>query len=722
MSDQYQMTSVVRRIESSQRKAAEVQGTIVTLGEGFLSKKSHYVVITPRHGAGSARCHVSISMEAPERKWALPLEFLLVVQFSGRSEADAKKLIDAIHQGDNPDQALTSLVSKWLDDFLKDQKITKAGFIERFLGLRQDLAGHLIKAASSVALAIIEIEIKIRGEAGVSSVLEIKLENSTVVLNDYKPEVMISVDTDLERMPESILPYLENNSHAVITGEIRRELRDQFRTRGTLHSFQYDKDGKVREIVDEVIRGIAENHGRKIARLMISRKAPIADALVTFEMKMAEEKFKQLDYPDPVQVDIDFKLTLAELGELVRSGVDRQHLDLWARATLREIVSRRLLGVHYVDLFPQFDDKLAETHTAFADAARDIGYDLTRFILQTNLDFHVLQRGFECRIENAKFPLKLRECEVILDIETVLRITNKSELQRLFSQNTAITQTITDTVRNAVARTLREVSPEEFYLRFYGTDEATEKSVAERLEDAVREACKDFKPESGMRVHVTQRADELSGIYGALVRSEMHLTEVHDPNTRLTANVKASVNSISMNHWRKFQDRKPNLEQVGASLQLHVLSFLNEYGKQGFKKIMNTPGTIVSEHVEKWVNDRLAEEYGLGVHIDHWFLFDEKAGNKIDTWNEQIESLTGTLSDLTAQRAKAFSEGETERVGELTKQITQAEAMRDDLYRERGGKGSIFDSPDPNFKLEAKPIKQLQPEDKSKSKVSGEQH
>jgi hypothetical protein len=58
MPDQYQMTSVIRRIEASQRSAAEVEGTVVTLGEGFFSKKSHYVVITPRDGVGSGRCNL----------------------------------------------------------------------------------------------------------------------------------------------------------------------------------------------------------------------------------------------------------------------------------------------------------------------------------------------------------------------------------------------------------------------------------------------------------------------------------------------------------------------------------------------------------------------------------------------------------------------------------------------------------------------------------------
>src|ERR1017187_5779485 len=108
MPDQYQMTSVIRRIEASQRSAAEVDGTVVTLGEGFFSKKSHYIVIAPRHGVGSARCNIDVPVDAPERKWMLQLEALLTVQFAGGGQAEARKLVDAIHEADNPDKAIQS--------------------------------------------------------------------------------------------------------------------------------------------------------------------------------------------------------------------------------------------------------------------------------------------------------------------------------------------------------------------------------------------------------------------------------------------------------------------------------------------------------------------------------------------------------------------------------------------------------------------------------------
>ena len=277
----------------------------------------------------------------------LQLEALLTVQFAGGGQAEARKLVDAIREADNPDKAVQSLAHEWTNEFLKGRKLTKAQFIEGFLGLREELMAHFVTAAPKVALAVTGIDIKIRGEDAVPQVIEIKLANSPVVLRDYKPELVLTVDADLGRLRGSILPYIESNSEQVITAEIRRDLRDQFRTKVKLHAWQYDVNGHVRSVVEDVVRQIAANHGREVARLMTSCKAPIEGVPTTFEIKLLGEKFKQLDYPDPVQVDIDLKLTLADLGELVKSGIDFQHLDSWATATLREAVSRSLLGVNW---------------------------------------------------------------------------------------------------------------------------------------------------------------------------------------------------------------------------------------------------------------------------------------------------------------------------------------------------------------------------------------
>lgn len=701
MAANYQMDPVIRRIDRSERSQAELEGIVLEIprGDGWFAEKWYYRVAERRQRSGWTTVKTERDIDAPERNWRLPLQVALTLHFDGSraSKAEARQLVDSLRDAENPDRGMELMVNRWIDEFLADHKLEPIYFIDHFVDLRENLKAHLVrKAAQDAALKITHADLSIRGESEAREVLEIRIANMLVVLRDYKPELPLALDLDLRLAPASVLAFLPTGNREVVERELRNEIRELFRKDIGLQLWQFELQGEVKSLVSEAVAKVAMRSGREVARLMIAGKPPIDEVQTSFETHIEKEQFRQLNYPDPVEVDVAMRLDLVDLGALVNSEVNHRALDEWARQTVREAITHHLLNEPYVVLFDRFKDKNSETESAIKNAAAVIGYELTHIVLQTNLDFDVLQRGFECRIENATFPLMLRECEVVLDIETRLRISDREILRDLFNKNPGIRQTIEKTIRSTVSAELRNTPPEEFYLRFYGGANTTETSVADRLEDAIKRACGDeFKPDEDLTVHFAPRPDELMRVYQLLVQTPVNLTGVTDPNTKIVVDVGGTVNAISHDHWRRFQELKPEPDRVIERVREHVVSFINECTRANMKTFMSASAEAISGLAEKWVNERLAKDLGLRIAIVHWFRHNKF--NPLGPWEGEVADLEASLKAISAQLRNAYTQGEPESVVEELKTRQQkVKEHLEKLYQERGD-GSIMKAADPTF-------------------------
>lgn len=701
MATNYQMDPVVRRIEKSERhKRPDAIVVDVPLGDGWFAERWYYEVTRPRDGAGWAAVTVARDLEAGERNWRLPIQIVMRVQFSGSGEADARRLVTALRDADNPDRGMSVLVGRWLDRFASAEHLGSTELVEGFLRYRDRLKSFLIGEAALVSLALTRIDIFIRGEAERRNVLEIRMPHFLVVLSDYKAELSLALDADLRLLPESVMAFLPAGSRDTVDRDLRASLRELFRTSITLHQWQFDLQGDVRSRVDATVREVAARAGREVARLMIAAEPPIPGVQRSIDVEILKEQFRQLDYPDPVEVDLAMRLDLVNLGALVNSAVHPGSLQEWARQAMRDAITHQLLDEAYVDLFDRFQDKLAKTELALKAAARSIGYRLARIATKTNLDFDVLQRGFECHIENATFPLALRECEVVLDIDTRLRIVDRGVLRAQFRKHTGITHTVAERIRSTVATELRQISPEEFYLRFHGDEKSPETSVAARLEAAIRIACAEFKPEGDLNVHFALRIDELMKVYQLLVRTPISLVGLQDPNSQVIVDVRAAVTQIYGEHWRRFQELKPTPERVAETVSEHIVSFINEMSRTNFRSLMEAGGPAVSTAAERWVNVHLARDLGLGVSIGHWFMHDELVGGPLGVWKDKMKMLLDSARHIAGQLRNAYVQDESaEVIRELEAKSQSVQRAIDTLYAERGG-ASILVAKDPSFRLQ----------------------
>lgn len=701
MATPYQMDPVIRRIEKSERHVVAAEGLVVDVprSEAWFAEKWYYRVARPHDGKGWARLTVERDLDAPERDWRLPIQVIVAVQFSGSGEAEARALVNTLKDFDNPDHGMTALVGRWIDGFAADHRLGRVALIEELFGRREPLKAYIVKQAALISLLVTRIDIVVRGERERAEVLEVRAPNMLVILSDYTPEVALTLDVDLRVAPGSVLAYLPSGLKDDVDRDLRREIRELFRTHVNLQQWQYDLQGTVKSRVESVVRDVAARAGRDVARLMISGKPPIEGVQRSLDVAIPKEQFRQLDYPDPVEVDAVLRLDLVDLGTLVNSGVAPNGVENWARLMERDAITHKLLDEPYVDLFDRFQDKISDTERALASAARTIGYTLTRVTLQTNLDFDVLQRGFECRIENATFPLTLRECEIVLDIETRLRITDRDILRNLFKKSTGIKQTIEARIRSTVAEELRGVSPEDFYLRFHGDDQSTTPSVASRLETAIRDACADFEPDGELTVHFARRPDELMKVYLLLVQTPLSLTGLKDPNSRMVVDVNAWVTQIYGAHWRRFQELKPTPEMVRQIVAEQAVSFINEALAMNLGSLMSAGELAVKAAAERWVNAHLAKALGVGISIDRWYRHDPLVALPLDLTGKEIADLIASLEQISTQlQSEYLRDGDASRLQDLEDRRAAIKKAIEARYRERGTT-SILTPTDPSFRI-----------------------
>ncbi len=335
--------------------------------------------------------------------------------------------------------------------------------------------------------------------------LEIRLPNMFIVLSDYKPELPLSLDIDLSLTPGSALAHLPSGHQEAVEQRSGGRFASCSVRRSISSAGSSSSQGEVRSTVDSTLRETAARVGRW--RAPGDRgKPPIEGVHGRSKSRSRRSRSASLIIRIRSKSIVALRPISSRLGALVNSGEPPRQVEAWARQTVRARDHHHLLDELYVDLFDAFRPRTCHTEQALQAAAAAIGYRLTRTTLQTNLDFDVLQRGFECRIENASFPLALRECQVNLDIETRLRITDRRVLRELFKKNTGIKQTVSERIRETVAGALRQVRPEEFYLRFYGDGQSSEASARRAARrQAIQEAlCAAFTPDEPLVVQTSR--------------------------------------------------------------------------------------------------------------------------------------------------------------------------------------------------------------------------
>lgn len=693
MATNYQMDPIIRRVDPSQRKAAEAEGVVVEvvrphsgmLGALF-ADKWHYRLAKPSSDGGWARLSVDRDIDAPEHNWKLPITISMHLQWSGASE---QTLINAVIGADNPDRGMTTLVNQWVDEFLTVQRWTAAMFIERFFHERGQLRAFLEQRLAQISLRAMRIDIATRGER--PHVIELRFPHLYVVLNDYKPEVALSLDADLRLIEGSTLAYLPSSDQFEVERRVHRDIRELFRTSVTLHEWQFDLPA-LRRRVDTVIAKIAGDIGRETARLVVGgagRTDTIKGAQRTVDFDIVES-FKELDYPDPLEVRIGMHLDLVNLSAFVDSEAMQRGFEPWLREAARSAIVHHLLDEPYKTLFERFGDKRKRTEDALQAAAQSVGYRATRVLLQTHLDFDILQRGYECRIENASFALYRSDCHVMLDIDTRIRIKDEAALRDLFSKNTNIRQTITERVRSTVASELRKVSPEEFYLHFRGDERTSGESVAERLELAVRAACADFKPDEKLIVHFARQPDELREVYLRLQRAGIVLDGLVESNSRTVVDLSISVTRIAHEHWRRFEELKPTPEQVFDAVKRHVQSFLSgTIKREGLAYVLEAGDDEIKEELAAAINDSLGKEFGIGITVNQWRCHDDTGGKSRELWEARVEHLSQAVARLSAALANAYVIEDSNEITSVSERLEAAEQALDALYRQRGTRSIV---------------------------------
>jgi hypothetical protein len=710
MASVYQLNPVVKKIDKSDRRSAEAEGFVVEDPSGsffdtLLKEKTYYRVARRGRDSGTANFAFTFDQHAVVENWRLSIDFKSTVAFCGRAPEDARQLVDRLKAAQNFDEGLENRIREWIDEFVAQHRLTRDQFISRFLS--RDQTGALKaflseQARRNLFLEFLAIDLTIHGHLLVPDVETIPASPPlNVSLHDYGKELELQLTTDLRRIEGDVRPYLGLLEGAALRLRIREAVKDVLRSEISLQQWQFELQTTVRAKVEEAVRTVAETVGRKPDRLVIGvAEEAIGGVRAQIECDPIKEEFQKTGYPDPVEVSLSGRLVLENLGKLVASEVDPKGVLAWMHQMVQDTANAILLNEAYVKLFDSFESKTARMKEGLIQAAAGIGYKLCDPTIRTNLDFEILRDGIIFIAKERKFPLKVPECEVVLDIEARMLIEDRVALSKLFESRVGIKEKIFSVITEAVAAELRQVFPDQFYLNFFGSRD-DKHAVEALLVEAVKRACikkfglkTEFDFETNqetvigfeMNIKFTVREDELWKLFKELLHHSIPLRDFRDHNTGIVVDALCSVVQIPPQYWLRFWTMKPTPALVEQHVSNHVLSYLNHAAKHyGVNVLLNTLDSTIQGEVEQWVNQRLAESLGVTVLFTHWLRQDAEGGQPLEDVNAKIESHRQARRALIEQLRSAYVEGQSDaEIKAIEDRIKSLEVKIEELSRKSG--------------------------------------
>ena len=227
MPSRFQLDPVVKSIDAAERGQAASEGYSFADPPGsffqtFGREKKYYRVSNASRDRGSARFEFTFHEQEPEHGWSLGVDVKSTVYFAGKTEAEARKLVDELKSSHSFDAGLQSRILDWLDDFRKTKSIGKTDFIWDFLQPQQqrELRGYICeRARTDLRLEFSFLSFTPHTTSTVSENEKIDLRGLKAKLKDFAEVEFKQFEADLQHVEGDIRPYLKMPGGAALNGD-----------------------------------------------------------------------------------------------------------------------------------------------------------------------------------------------------------------------------------------------------------------------------------------------------------------------------------------------------------------------------------------------------------------------------------------------------------------------------------------------------------------------
>ncbi|MFE4105956.1 hypothetical protein [Almyronema epifaneia] len=226
-----------------------------------------------------------------------------------------------------------------------------------------------------------------------------------------------------------------------------------------------------------------------------------------FEIRCPVKGFKEIRVNNTLYLQIVdvWKYSLAvKTKQIPLTYADgKPNLKEWAKFQIERIVRNLLLETEYVSLIPEsgLEAYSAAVLERIRSAADEIGYEVINILSIPEVEeSQRLRETFTVETGEKEYSTKDAYCPVKLRTTVEMRIDKPEEIGERLKRisETPLNDQIRNRIDAAISRTLRDMEPERFFMRFdiFNSEEGETKSVEALLREAIAEELKaHFKAE-----------------------------------------------------------------------------------------------------------------------------------------------------------------------------------------------------------------------------------
>lgn len=616
---------VIRRVyEEPQLRPGE---TLVRLHAD--TKES--VAKKPWFSKANLRYYIVSGTEWGDRIIESKTEPILLSDFSGNREiavivafqvscppGNETRVAQAVCHAETPQEALHGAIARYVREFVTQADI--GDFIDKYYdGKKQELCRSVELAIRQHLGFAFSARVSLRYEEELK-VVKLSSLPIVVALKDSDEEHHLTLSADVAVHPQHQINAILQYPNLDRVGElVKRTVQAFFAEHVTVHTCYYNIAAPTLQLpLRKALQSVLEHEGRTLERLSLEVDSPDRKADLFVPM-VVEIPHRPYGSTEDITIKNDLQLVLQDYGKYKQANCPELHL--WVKNVLEKVITKELFGKTYLDILLDFQDQEKAIKSIMKDDAEQIGFDLHQLVKKTDMKENSLQELKLYTFNCPDLPTGQANISVSLQVVVTLKIPDLKSIADLLNQNRDVLEAMHRSIQGVLEQGLHQVDPETIYMKFSLPTNSSSTTLQEDLVEQVRQHLQGqyhadvptvtIKPlDNAITQHINKMMNQLSEFRVEVLPFQGEDSLIFQGNFRVT--------SVDHNGWGLFRTCDFNLSDIRAYCEKAVTAELKPVSQQLLDYTTPAHRAKLEEIVDKIASEKVAQQYGVIIHIDNF--------------------------------------------------------------------------------------------------------
>lgn len=581
----------------------------------FLHDVRYYLVANTKDPRNVAECHgptVLVSDFESNRSIGICTYYQASCR-PGNEEIVVLALFSNSHPGEELNNLITELLldhtrnqeTKFFDNYHSEQASLQKLISDRVfhkvgldLKVRISLDGE--EKLQPIVLGPLFVPVRVKDQIGKELDLKISATLQVEEKNKIKALLRKWILSDLEN-------FIQEGTKKHITDYLKLE---QFYNE--LHT------GELRRNLINILNpALNELTGYRLEHLLIEHGVAAAPKIEDFFEMEQEVECKIQEYPKPVTIKNTLQMILEDIGKY--KACQSPRLNLWAKESLERIIHESLFDARYIDLLINFEQREQEIKTQMSKKAQAIGYRIKYLITVPDIEHRKLRENFTIDTEGS-FATKFSDVLVKLQIVVVARVNDLTSVKKYFNRQDDVISLMRETFLAEARQYLHTIDPEVFYMDFFHSRTAGERSVEKKLGNIITSCLKrNFGAEVIKvisKVLDTELMERFKKLKGQLCPFEVEVESLHSGDYDSVKFMgRFQILGVDQNGWHTFQSREYAIEKIREYVEENIRGILGTQENPNLKYKDPKHLAKITSEINSFVKVKISEAFGLLINI-----------------------------------------------------------------------------------------------------------